>query len=180
MELPEESRTRAVTHTLDASWVVVQPDGPPVSRHVLVRDSAEVARLVAELSAPDAADAYVTHSGRPAAPLPDLNAGDTAPIPDHVVYLAVWQEWGYFGYLGPVASQEVAPGDLVFPIGDPRSPSYVAYTSLTEFPAGTALPLDTFTDVIARFLDTAALPANVRWVDEPNARAGTFTPLPLS
>jgi hypothetical protein len=66
---------------------------------------------------------------------------------------------------------------MAFPIGDPRSSSYVGYTSLAEFPSGTGLHTDTFTDVITQFLLTRSLSTSVLWVDETNARAGRFIPL---
>jgi hypothetical protein len=75
---------------LDAYWVVTRSDGPSIIEHWEVRDRADVERLVATLALPGAADAHVTYSGRPTTPLPALNDGDLAPVPEHVVYLAVW------------------------------------------------------------------------------------------
>jgi hypothetical protein len=164
-----------MTGTLDASWVVVRSDGPPVSEHRVVSDRDEVERLVAALALPGAADAYVTHSGRPAIPLPTLTDGDLTPVPDHVVYLAVWQQWGYFAYIGPTEGGELPPGELVFSVGDPDSTAHVAYTNLTEFPAGTGLSIPEFTAVVAQFLTTGSLPTSARWVAEENARVGRFT-----
>lgn len=159
-----------MTGVLEARLTVHVPGEPGRGEHVTVQGPDEVAEFVSRLARPGVHDAYVTHSGRPAQPIPELNDGDPTPIPDHVVALAVRSgRWGYFSYTGAVGDgSRTFDG---FAIGDPDSPQTYAVTT-DRFPAGTGLSLALFARAVTEFVVTADLPTCVEWVAEDDALAG--------
>jgi len=147
-------------HTIRANWRIDRgQDTVDGAGQAEVRTAAEVVRLIEALAEPEADDASLTHLGRPVVVVPLM--GD-APVPDHVVHIAVRDGWGYLIYAG--ASARHVDGFTGHPDGDPLSPG--TYGSYDEYPAGSGLPLPRFTEVLTQFLATGELSPDVPWVSQ--------------
>ncbi|SFS41276.1 Imm1 family immunity protein [Saccharopolyspora flava] len=136
--------------TVDARWAVFTEDGDERGVSLLVNDREQVHELV-ELLADEAADvARLIHRDRP---LWDAEHG----LLDHDVYATVHDGFGYVSY-------QDATRDKAYPEGDPASEG--CEFDDEDFPPGSGLRIERFTDVLAEFLRTADRPMSVNWLDE--------------
>jgi hypothetical protein len=125
---------------------------------VSVTTAAQVDDLIALLGRDDADDAYATHLGRPS----KVDELERDHVPDHVMYLAVRDGWGYLRYIGTLAGRRQA--DVYTPIGDHCSPATHG-TNNVDYPAVSGLALTDFRAVVVGFLTAGDLPTVVRWQD---------------
>ncbi len=102
-------------------------------------------------------DAYLIHLGRPMQDDPL----DEEPVPDHALYVAIRENLGYVGYLGPVDRHVEI--QKMLPAGDPGSLGTHG-TNNIDYPPGTGLDLATVQRLLNAFRASAILPAFVDWV----------------
>lgn len=143
------------------------------SEDLSVQGTGSVDDFVDKLARAGVDSAYVTHSGRPAHPMPDLNDGHMTPVPDHVATLAVRNGFGYFHYVGAIDKNRKSFDG--FAVGLSHSPSIVV-NGATTFPQGTGIPLILFCLALKEFVSTGELPACVRWICADDVRDGRFIP----
>ncbi|WP_246868710.1 Imm1 family immunity protein [Saccharopolyspora sp. ASAGF58] len=96
------------------------------------------------------------HNGRP---LWDAETN----FPDHDVFATVRDGFGYSSY------QDATRGKA-YPEGDPASEG--CEFDDDDFPPGSGLPVERFTEVLVEFLNSADRPASVTWRDEHPEAAG--------
>ncbi|MGI8306564.1 Imm1 family immunity protein [Saccharopolyspora hattusasensis] len=100
--------------------------------------------------------ARLVHNGRP---LWDAETN----FPDHDVFAAIVDGFGYLSY-------QDATRDKAYPEGDPASEG--CEFDDDDFPPGSGLPVERFTEVLVEFLNSADRPASVTWRDEHPEAAG--------
>lgn len=130
-------------------WTVLNAEGEPSGGEMVVRDPADVDRLIAALGAPGATAAMAHHSGRPKAYDEDLGE-----VPDHDMTIGVRQGFGYLSFAD-------LDHDLAYPDGVPDSPGFAA--DYAEYPAGSGVTLQDLRAALVEFLETAQRPTRVDW-----------------
>lgn len=133
--------------TIDARWAVITGDGGERAGNLLITEKTVVEQLVKELSNPMADLARLIHNDRA---LWDSERG----FRDHDVYANVVDGFGYLSH------QDRNHGKA-YPVGDPRSAG--CEFDDDDFPAGSGLSLDQFTEALVEFLRAAERPTNVQW-----------------
>ncbi|MCG8916195.1 Imm1 family immunity protein [Actinokineospora sp. PR83] len=141
---------------LSGSFRTYGPDGPGSEYEVRADTRDAVVEFVARLGEPGADDAYLIHDGR--ALRRDLLEDEKAP--DHALFLAIREDFGYLGYLGPVDGQ--LEDERMWPVGDPRSPGTHG-TNNVDYPAGSGLPVAEVVKALDEFRVTGELPRSVSW-----------------
>ncbi|SDY88678.1 Immunity protein Imm1 [Saccharopolyspora shandongensis] len=135
--------------SIRAGWAVVGLDGSYQGLNATLGTPEDVAGFVEQLSDPQADSARLVHNGRP---LWDAETN----FPDHGVFAAVVDGFGYLSY-------QDATRDKAYPEGDPTSEG--CEFDDDDFPPGSGLPVEKFTKTLVEFLHTADRPASVTWRD---------------
>ncbi|MEU5846519.1 Imm1 family immunity protein [Saccharopolyspora shandongensis] len=135
--------------SITAGWAVIGLDGSYQGMNATLNTPEDVAGFVEQLSDPQVDSARLVHNGRP---LWDAETN----FPDHDVFAAVVDRFGYLSY------QDATRGKA-YPEGD--STSEGCEFDDDDFPPGSGLPVEQFTKAIVEFLHTADRPASVTWRD---------------
>ncbi|GLZ39828.1 Imm1 family immunity protein [Actinokineospora sp. NBRC 105648] len=133
--------------TIDAYWAIDHPDGSQGGDRVQLTSQADVVDFVRRISLPGALLASLVHLGRPL-------WEQARQLPDHDVFAAVHDGFGYLSY------QDMASGKH-YPIGLPGSPG--GEYDDDEFPPGSGISIKDLTTAVAEFLDSAAIPTCLAW-----------------
>lgn len=142
--------------SITAGWAVIGLDGSYQGLNATLNTPDEVAGFVEQLADPQADSARLVHNGRP---LWDAETN----FPDHDVFAAIVDGFGYLSY------QDATRGKA-YPEGDPASEG--CEFDDDDFPPGSGLPVERFTEVLVKFLRTADRPASVTWRDLYPGAAG--------
>ncbi|MBQ6639569.1 MAG: hypothetical protein IJH84_00890 [Saccharopolyspora sp.] len=133
--------------SITAGWAVIGLDGSYQGLNNTLETPEDIAGFAEQLADPQADSARLVHNGRP---LWDAETN----FPDHDVFAAVVDGFGYLSY------QDATRGKA-YPVGD--SASEGCEFDDDDFPPGSGLPLGTFTAVVTEFLRTGERPTAVSW-----------------
>ncbi|MBW4717324.1 hypothetical protein KZQ38_09105 [Saccharothrix sp. SC076] len=133
--------------SVTVGWSVIHADGCFEGLKATLRTAVDVAAWVERFADPLADSARLVHNARPLW-IPEQN------WPDHEMYAAVVDGYGYLAYQDRYQS-------TVYSVGAPESPGFESDDA--GYPPGSGLSLHWFETAVAEWLRTAELPTVVEW-----------------
>lgn len=130
-------------------------DGPTRWEAITVKTPADVDVLMGILGRRNVGVAHAEHSERPERWNDEFEESEA----DHIVYLGVHGDWGYFDYIS--SSMRPHVGSIA---GDPLSPQWDGTGYI--FRAGTGVRLDLFHQLVTDFLNAGTPSERVEWNDD--------------
>ncbi|EHR60595.1 Imm1 family immunity protein [Saccharomonospora cyanea] len=148
--------------TLQAQFWVHEQGQPPREQTVELADADDVRAFIKTLADEQVGDALLTHTRRPRVEtlIPDEDSpGQFLTTPDHSVIVGVHGRRGAISYRG-ADGHHAEPVHLYSHGEEPDHP--VVYET-DEFPPRCELPVESVTQALIEFLETAARPLSITW-----------------